>query len=223
MSRQNLFSKRSLKSKKRTDSSTAYSSATTSNEKETLPAFEPNKKIFEFPFIQSGEQRIAVFDCEEKIDHRYLSNAEKIGKTFYPWFHSLYTTKRDLAIELTRILLKFLKDQKNNTHIQLAFRLIAEHFYQSNLTKFADIKLKDFDSLANRINSNYARGTTVYVVNIVKKIIELSISASPMLIEKISDYKLTFQTYGAEEVTFEQRVKNAGLTNDYSDYVMFQI
>jgi len=223
LSRQNLFSKRSLKSKKRTDSSTAYSSATTSNEKETLPAFEPNKKIVEFPFILKGKERIAVFDCQEQIEHRKLSNSEKAGKSFFPWFYPLFSTKPNIAIEIARILLKFLQDEDNNTNVQIAFRTLAEYFTVNELNNFADLKLKDFDSIANSINKNYDRGTTVYVVNQTKKILQSSLSAQPSLLEKITDYKLTFQMHDQEAITFEQRVKNAGLTNDYSDYVMFQI
>lgn len=223
MANRNLFSRKNLKPKSSPNSASSFSSATTSNENSTLPSFNSDHSTFEFTYIKNGEQKIAVFDCKQKIDHRYLSNAEKQDKNYFPWFHPLFKNKPEIAVEITRVLLKFLQDQNTNTHVLLAFKLLAEYIIACDIKDLTSFKLKDFDSLANKINSQYARGTTVYIVNQIKKIFKFTPSISDSISEKIEDYRLTYQSNEDGEVTFEQRVKNAGLTNDYSDYVMFQI
>lgn len=165
-----------------------------------------------------------VIDRAQKLDINRLSNKAKKGKLFLPWLHELYTSNSTDAIYLLRIYIKFIIEDKLNTHKALAFNWLSAYILERGIF-IAELKLQDFNNIVEGQQQKVTRGTLVYVVNIVKTILAAHPQVTQEINQRLSDYKLSnaLSSKQGQVLTAEERVKKYRITNDYSDYVMFQI
>lgn len=166
-----------------------------------------------------------VLDFAQQVEIKRLSNANKKGKTFLPWLHPLYKANPTDAIFLLRIFIKFIKgDYSVNTHSCMAFNWLSDYLTEQPISA-SEFKIKDYNSLVESYHQKYVRGTLVYTANMVKQILFLHPIVPQDLKDRLKDYKLANAlTIKQEKVlTAEERIEKYKITNDYSEYVMFQI
>jgi hypothetical protein len=230
MGRKNIFSKSAVKEEitdqiKQSSNHQVCQSSTLDN----LPHLDFNLElpITNFELIINGSantQTKVIVDLAQKIDFSRLSNKEKKGKIFLPWLHSLYKSNPTDAIFLLRIYIKFLKEEKINTHKGIAYNWISDYILEKSMF-ISELKLIDFSNIVEDHQQKVERGTLVYIINIAKTIISAHPHVTQEIKERLKDYKLpnALSSKKGQVLTAEERIKKYRITNDYSDYVMFQI
>lgn len=168
--------------------------------------------------------KTVVLDLAQKIDVIRLSNKDKKGKLFLPWLHSLYTSNPTDAIYLLRINVKFLIEAKVDTHKAIAFNWLSAYIIKKGIL-IAELSIKDFNNIVEDHLQKVERGSLVYIVNVIKTILCAHPQVTHEIKERLDGYKLpnALSSKQGQVLTAEERIKKYRITNDYSDYVMFQI
>lgn len=196
----------------------SLSSMTATTTHDGLPLFEPVTSPLKYEYTYLGKSKTLIFDWDTKIDHLKISPKLRKGNTHLPWFNKLYMNKKPIAIELARVLMFFVDEGMSTPKKISTVGILAEHLLDSELKTLSNFRLVDFDKMGDIFAKS--RG---HDGNIIRNILNLSPSIPENIKEQISSYRPSPRIQEGKKTSFEKRVKNANLNNDYSDYVMFQI
>lgn len=165
-----------------------------------------------------------VLDFDKKVDHVKLSNREKKGKIYLPWLHIHHKLMPNDAYILLRIFVKFASEITLNSHINTSFSWLSSYLVM-NKVALSDFSVKHFNFIAEEKSSSVVRGTLIYNLGTLKKIISYAPNIPNSIKERINSYKPASSVFNnsKKKLTAAERVRKYKIGADYSDYVMFQI
>ncbi|NRA80985.1 MAG: hypothetical protein HRU18_22500 [Pseudoalteromonas sp.] len=213
MARSNRFSKKTIETK---DSDKTLSVETF----DRLPSFNLIDGEFRQQIYKSdGTTGTIIFNSKKELIVKQFPIAERKGLVVPSWFYGLYQHNANIAIELARVLLKILESKNFHSGITKPFLNISEFILKKQLSALSDLNLSLFDEMINDIEYNRAKA----LCRDIQYVLAHCPTIQANINSEIQAYIFAHKESTPEEKTFAERLAKANVTNDYSDYVMFQI
>lgn len=188
-----------------------------------LPWIDFPSQNTEISFVdKNGGRNTLVLDAKFSQQRKSVNNKNAKGKKYLPWFHELFSSMPNEAIELARVSLYFMQEVGEFHKYTSLVREIANYINNKKIA-ISKLTVKQTTEIIELAVSDYERKGALGKNNAFKRVCSLLPSLDASVKAFLVGYRLPLRMKKKIYKSAEERIANTSINNDYSDYIMFQL